>query len=164
MIGPVTYRRWALAWAALSGTFALHVIDEAANDFLAWYNPNALAIRARLPWLPIPVFSFPVWITGLTIAVLGLAALTPLVRRGSRWLLPFAYLYGIVHTANAIGHIATSVAGRWFAPGVYSSPVLLGAALWLLYETNRVRRAPTTRGESAASPVARPVSGGAPRA
>jgi hypothetical protein len=136
----MTQRRWALAWATLCGAFALHVIDEAANNFLAWYNANALAIRARLPWLPIPVFTFRVWITGLAIAVLALTALTPLVRRGRRWLLPLAYVYGVVHTANAIGHISVSIAGRWFAPGVYSSPVLLAAALWLLYETNRVRR------------------------
>jgi hypothetical protein len=136
----MTQRRWALAWAALCAAFALHVIDEAANDFLVWYNPNVLAIRARVPWLPIPTFTFGVWITGLTIAVLALAALTPLVRRGHRWLLPLAYLYAIVHTANAIAHISVSVAGRWFAPGVYSSPVLLAAALWLLYETEQVRR------------------------
>jgi hypothetical protein len=136
----ITQRRWALAWAALCAAFALHVIDEAANDFLVWYNPNALAIRARLPWLPIPVFSFRVWIAGLAIAVLALTALTPLVRSGRRWLLPLAYVYAIVHTANAIGHVSVSVAGRWFAPGVYSSPVLFAAALWLFHETNRVRR------------------------
>ncbi len=134
------HRRWALAWAALCATFALHVMDEAANDFLSWYNPNVLEIRARAPWLPIPTFTFPVWITGLTVAVLGLAALTPLVGRGHRWLLPLAYVYGIIHIANAIGHVATSVAGRWLAPGVYSSPLLLAAALWLLYETSRVSR------------------------
>jgi Na+-translocating ferredoxin:NAD+ oxidoreductase RnfD subunit len=134
------YRRWALAWAALCAAFALHVIDEAANDFLSGYNANALAIRARFPWLPIPVFTFRVWITELTIAVLGLAALTPLVARGRRWIVPLAYLYAVVHTANAIWHISASVAGRWFAPGVYSSPILLAAAVWLFYETSRVRR------------------------
>jgi hypothetical protein len=134
------HRRWAFAWAALCGAFALHVIDEAANDFLSWYNPNALAIRERLSWLPIPVFTFRVWIAGLTIAVLGLTALTPLVRRGRRWLVPLAYIYAIIHIGNAIGHLTASVAGRRFAPGVYSSPVLLASALWLLYETNRVRR------------------------
>ena len=133
-------RRWALAWAALCAAFALHVVDEAANDFLFWYNPNALAIRARFPWLPVPVFTFPVFITSLTIAVVGLTALTPLVRRGRTWLVPFAFFYAIVHVANAISHITVSVVGRWFAPGVYSSPVLLAAALWLLYETLRMRR------------------------
>ena len=132
------YRRWALAWAGLCGAFALHVVDEATNDFLRWYNPNVLAIRARVPWLPIPTFSFAVWISGLTIAVLALAALTPVVRRGRRWVVPLAYLFGVVHTANALWHLSASVAGNWFAPGVYSSPVLLAAALWLLVETRRV--------------------------
>jgi hypothetical protein len=136
----VTTRRWALAWLALCAAFALHVLDEATHDFLSWYNPNALAIRARVPWLPVPVFTFPVWITGLTIAVIVLAALTPLVRRGRRWLVPVAYAYGMIHVANGIGHIGVSITGRWLAPGVYSAPLILAAALWLLYETDRVRR------------------------
>jgi hypothetical protein len=141
----VSTRRWALAWAALCAAFALHVLDEAANDFLAWYNPTVLALRARLPWLPMPVFTFPVWITGLTIAVAALAALTPIVRRGRRWLISLAYVYGTIHVANAIGHISTSIAGQWFAPGVYSSPVLLASGLWLLYETHAYRRAMAER-------------------
>jgi hypothetical protein len=136
----VTARRWALAWATLCAAFALHVLDEAANDFLSWYNSNALALRERFPWLPVPVFSFPVWITGLTIAVVALAALTPLAHRRRRGLLPLAYVYGVIHVANAVGHITVSLAGRWFAPGVYSSPVLLASAIWLLYETDRIRR------------------------
>jgi hypothetical protein len=136
----VDSRRWAAAWATLCAAFALHVIDEAANDFLSWYNPNVLAIRARVPWLPLPVFTFPVWISGLTIAVVTLAALTPLVRRGRRWLIPLAYAYGAIHVANGVGHIATSIAGRWLAPGVWSSPVLIAAAVWLLVETERWRR------------------------
>ncbi len=123
-------------------------MDEAANDFLSWYNPNALAIRARVPWLPIPVFTFPVWITGLTIAVVALAALTPVVRRGRRWVIPVAYAYGVIHVANAIGHLTVSVAGRWFAPGVYSAPVVLASALWLLYETGRVSRQDSPSGRA----------------
>jgi hypothetical protein len=136
----VTTRRWALAWAALCAAFALHVLDEATHDFLSWYNPNALALRERAPWLPVPVFTFPVWITGLTIAVVALAALTPLVGRGHRGLLPLAYAYGVIHVANGIGHIMVSISGGWFAPGVYSAPVLLASAIWLLYETDQIRR------------------------
>jgi hypothetical protein len=143
-VGPdegATTRRWASAWATLCLAFAIHVLDEAANDFLSGYNLNALALRARFPWLPVPVFTFGVWISGLTIAVVGLAALTPLVRRGRRWLVPVAYVYGVIHIANAIGHITLSLVGRWFAPGVFSSPVLLASALWLVYETARLGRA-----------------------
>lgn len=132
-------RRWALAWAALCVAFALHVLDEAAHDFLSWYNPNALAIRARLPWLPVPVFTFRVWITGLAAVVIALAALTPFAHRGRRWLVPIAYVYGVVHVANALGHIAVSISGAWLAPGVWSAPILLASAGWLLYETHRSR-------------------------
>jgi hypothetical protein len=148
----VSGRRWALAWGALCVAFALHVVDEAANDFLLWYNPNVLAIRARVPWLPLPVFTFPVWITGLTIAVFALAALTPLVRRGRPWLVPVAYVYGAIHVVNGLAHIAVSISGRWLAPGVYSSPLLLAAAVWLLYETRQWRRrAPEPTGREAAA-------------
>ena len=133
-------RRWALAWVALCAAFALHVIDEATHDFLSWYNPNALAVRARVPWLPVPVFTFSIWITGLTIGVFALAALTPLVRRGRRWLIPVAYMYALIHVANGVGHIAVSIAGGWLAPGVYTAPMVLASALWLVYETDRVRR------------------------
>jgi hypothetical protein len=142
----VNASRWAAAWATLCAAFALHVLDEATHDFLSWYNPTVLAIRERVPWLPLPVFTFPVWITGLTIAILALSSLTPLVRRGRRWLVPLAYVYGAIHVANGIAHIAVSVAGRWLAPGVLSSPVLIASAAWLLYETARRGVAEPTAG------------------
>jgi Protein of unknown function with HXXEE motif len=133
--------RWALAWAVLTAAFALHVLDEATHDFLAWYNPSALALRARLGGLPFPpTFTFSVWLTGLCIAVALMAALTPLIRPGKRWPVVAAYIYAAIHIGNALGHITVSAAGRWLAPGVLSSPVLLAAAFWLLYETARARR------------------------
>jgi hypothetical protein len=158
-----TADRWAKAWAALCLAFALHVVDEAANNFLSWYNPNVLALRARFPWLPLPVFTFPVWITGLATAVSGLTALIPLVRRGRRWLVPLALVFAIIHIANAIGHITVSIVGRWFAPGVYSSPFLLAAAIWLLYETVRFRkpgRGSRVEGRGRVAPAAEAVQSG----
>ncbi|HEU4746928.1 MAG TPA: HXXEE domain-containing protein [Gemmatimonadaceae bacterium] len=135
--------RWPLAWGALTAAFALHVLDEASHDFLALYNASALALRDRFGGLPFPpVFSFSAWLTGLCVAVAILAALTPLIRPGRRWVVVAAYIYGTVHVANAIGHVTVSVIGEWLAPGVLSSPVLLVAAVWLLYETTRVRRIP----------------------
>jgi hypothetical protein len=134
-----THRRWTLAWLALTGAFALHVVDEATHDFLAWYNPAALGFRQRLPGLPFPpVFSFSVWLAGLVAAVALLAALTPYIRPERRWSVGAAVAYGSVHVANALGHLIVSLRGRWLAPGVLSSPVLLGAAMWLLYETARL--------------------------
>ena len=141
----VSRNRWAIAWAVLTAAFALHVVDEATHDFLAWYNPTALAIRARFGGLPFPpTFTFPVWLTGLCVAVALLAALTPLIRPGKRWPLIASYVYAVIHIGNAMGHITVSASGRWLAPGVLSSPFLLAASLWLLYETERARRSRRT--------------------
>jgi hypothetical protein len=138
-------RRWTAAWAALTAAFALHVLDEATHDFLSWYNPTALALRARLGGLPFPpTFSFRVWLWGLCSVVVLLAALTPLIRPGKRWAVGAAIIYGVVHVGNALGHLVASVRGRWLAPGVLSSPVLLAAAVWLLAETARVTRRPAS--------------------
>jgi len=38
--------------------FGLHVVDEALTDFLSVYNPIVRAVRARLPFLPLPTFTF----------------------------------------------------------------------------------------------------------
>src|SRR5438094_668220 len=76
---------WLLATAALG----LHVADEAAHDFLAWYNPRALRIRQLLHGLPFPpTFTFLPWLSGLGAGVLVLAALTPLAYGGVPWLRP----------------------------------------------------------------------------
>lgn len=139
-------RRWPVAWAALTAAFALHVVDEATHDFLAWYNPVAVSIRPYFGRLPFPpVFSFRVWLTGLCVAVVCLAALTPLIRPGRRWVVVAATVYGIIHVGNALGHIVVSASGRWLAPGVLSSPLLLIAAAWLLYETARHARPDASR-------------------
>ena len=143
-MGNAPRSRWALAWGGLTAAFALHVLDEATHDFLAWYNPTALAIRERLGGVPFPpVFSFAPWLAGLCAAVVLLAALTPLIRPGRRWPIVAAVVYGVAHVANALAHIVVSLRGRWLAPGVLSSPLLLAAAAWLLYETARVTDANT---------------------
>ena len=134
--------RWQFAWATMTGAFALHVLDEATHDFLSWYNPNALALRERLGGLPFPpTFTFPVWITGLCVALVILARLTRVIRPDKRWTVILAYAYAAVHVANGLGHISVSIAGRFAAPGVLSSPVLLAAAGWLIYETAHAPRA-----------------------
>ncbi len=124
--------RFGRAWLALSLSLGLHVADEASHDFLSVYNPTVLAIRRRLPWLPLPTFTFRVWLTGLILAVLLLLCLYPLALRRTRWVVLAAYPLGVLMTFNALQHLA----GSWYLgramPGVYSSPVLLAASLWLL--------------------------------
>jgi len=70
------------AWLALTTALAQHVVDEASNDFLSFYNPMVLRLREQLGWYPMPTFSFWPWLIGLTLLVLCLYALTPSVGRG----------------------------------------------------------------------------------
>jgi len=120
------------AWVALSVALAIHVTDEALTDFLSVYNPAVRAIRARFPFLPLPTFTFRVWLTGLVLAVLVLASLTPFAFRGEGWMQPLAYAFGFVMAGNGLLHLAASVYMRKAMPGVYSAPLILGAALYLL--------------------------------
>jgi len=120
------------AWVALTLALGLHVADEALHDFLSVYNPTVLAIRQRLPWLPLPTFTFRVWLAGLISAVVLLLCLYPLALRRTRWVVLAAYPLGVLMTFNALQHIAVSLYLGRAMPGVYSSPVLLAASLWLL--------------------------------
>jgi hypothetical protein len=111
---------------------ALHVTDEALTDFLAVYNPNVLAIRRRLPFLPLPTFTFKVWLSLLILAVAVLLALSPFAFRGARWMVPLSYVLAIIMFLNGLAHVVSSIYLRRWMPGVYSSPLLLAASAWLL--------------------------------
>ena len=137
MVSPVA-SGFGLAWLAFALALAIHVADEAAHDFLAVYNPTALAIRSRLPFLPVPTFSFPVWLGGLVALVILLLLLSPLAfhdnarLRVISW--PLAVLVGI---GNAVLHIASSAFQRRKMPGVYSAPLLLIASVYLIVAITR---------------------------
>jgi hypothetical protein len=130
------------AWLWLCAALALHVLDEASNGFLAVYNPTVLSIRGMIPWLPLPVFRFDVWLTGLIAAIAALSVLSIWVFRGVRWTLAAAYVFAIFMILNAVGHAAGTLAGRTVEsvhfsgpmPGFYSSPFLLVASIYLLYQ------------------------------
>lgn len=133
------------AWLFLCLALALHVADEAATGFLSVYNPTALALRARAPWLPLPVFTFRTWLGGLIAADGLLLSLAPLVRRGFRWMRAAAWVLATVMLANSLGHVVGTVFGRTVAsvrfprpmPGFYSSPALLAASVYLICELRR---------------------------
>ena len=123
---------FGLAWAVLCAAFAIHVAYEALTDFLSVYNPAVRAIRARFPFLPLPVFSFRVWLTGLVVAVLGLASLTPAAARGAAGMRPAAYVFAVIMAGNGVLHVIGSVRMKKPMPGVYSAPLILAAAVYLL--------------------------------
>ena len=130
------------AWIALCVALALHVFDEAATGFLAVYNPTVMALRQRKPWLPLPVFTFGVWLAGLVVANVLHFGFSVFVLRGARWTRPMGYAFAFVMLANGLGHIVGTIWGRTVAsirfprpmPGFYSSPFLLLASLYLLCE------------------------------
>ncbi len=143
----VSTRSLGRAWVLLSLALALHVADESLTNFLGVWNPTVAAIRGRFPWAPLPTFGFEVWLTGLILAVLLLLALSPQMFHGARWMRPIAYALAIIMIGNGLGHIVGTIAGRTVssvhfarpAPGFYSSPVLIAAAVWLLVQLRRTR-------------------------
>ena len=127
------------AWVALTAAFALHVVDEAVNDFLAVYNPAVLAIRERLPYLPLPAFTFGTWLTGLILAVAALFALSPFAFRGARGLRFLAYPYAVIMFLNGVQHIVGSIYLGRPMPGVWTAPLLLFASAALFVSTRHQR-------------------------
>ncbi len=130
---PASNRRFGFAWVFFAIALALHVADEATHNFLSVYNPSVEAIRARFPFLPLPTFTFGVWLFLLICAIALLLALSPLAFRGdnvSRILSrPIAILFGLF---NAGPHTGSSIYFHRLIPGVYSSPILSVSAVCLL--------------------------------
>src|SRR5215469_8857244 len=103
-------RHFGPAWVTFALAVAVHVTDEATHDFLSTYNSSVLSIRARLPFLPLPTFSFRVWLALLIAGILLWLCLSPLAFRGSRSLRAVARPLGIlVGVFNAALHIGSSV-------------------------------------------------------
>ena len=57
---------YGFAWLALCLALAVHVANETLTDFLSVYNAVARAIRQRVAFLPVPTFSFGVWLVCFT--------------------------------------------------------------------------------------------------
>jgi hypothetical protein len=125
-------RAHGLAWILLCVALGIHLFDEVTNDFLSIYNPAVNLMRQHAAFLPLPTFTYGVWLAGLIIGIIVLLCLSPLVFRGNRWMFLVSYALGSVMIVNAIGHVAGSVVSRRPMPGVYSSPLLLGGAIFLI--------------------------------
>ena len=125
------------AWVALCVALALHIADEALTDFLSFYNPTASAIRRRLPFLPLPTFTFGIWLAGLIFAVILLLALSTFAFRGAKWMATLAVIFGALMLANGLQHIVGSIYMGRLMPGVYSSPLLVICSFYLLISVRR---------------------------
>ena len=89
-------------------------------------------MRARFPLLLLPTVTFRWWFGGLIGAVAILLTLSPAAARGEPWMRPVAYAFGIVMAANGGAHLAASIYKRKTMPGMYSAPLILAAAVYLL--------------------------------
>lgn len=139
--------RHARAWMLLVGVLAVHVADEALTDFLAFYNPLVLRVRADWSWFPMPTFTLGPWLALLIFAVVALAALTPWIRRGRRLARPASWVFATIMFLNGVGHLAISAyVGKWIS-GATTAPLLLAASVYLgrctASRNARPRRVPT---------------------
>ncbi len=120
------------AWLFLVTAFLLHAIDEAATHFLDFYNPLVLDLRHSLGFFPMPTFTFIPWVALLAFAITLGFAVTPLVRRGVRFMRLVLTVAGVIMLLNALGHTLGSVYFGRVLPGFWSSPVLFVAATYAL--------------------------------
>ncbi len=129
-------RRHGWAWIGLCGAVALHVADEAMNDFLAFYNPFAERLQDSLG-LPLPTYTFQGWLSGLIIGIVMLMALSPFAFLGTRGMRVVAYVFGELMLLNGLNHLVISIVWGRPVPGVYSSPLMMAAAAYLLVSARR---------------------------
>lgn len=149
--------RNAIVWLLLVSAVGIHVIDEALTGFLPFYNAQVLALRARFGFFPAPIFTFPVWITGLALAVTTGFVLTRVVARGGRIIRAVCGFLSILMIGNACGHMLGSVYFGRFLPGFWSSPWLLVTSVWMLARViggnwSRIPRSPSAAPFSSSRP------------
>jgi hypothetical protein len=124
----------------LCGALAVHVADEVVTDFLTVQNTAVLAIREKYPFVPIPTFTFEVWLSLLIFAVISLTSVSWFVWKG-RWAMrPISYIFAAFMLLNGLFHIAVSLyMGSWIS-GVYTAPLLLVAGTVLIICTTAYRK------------------------
>jgi hypothetical protein len=133
-------KKHGLAWILLTASLAIHVMDEAVNDFLSVYNPVVVSIRNSYPFLPLPTFTFPYWITNLILAIVLLFAVSIFVYRGKRGMVFVSYLYGGLMIVNGLTHFAGAIYFGEVMPGTWSAPLLIIASVYLILMANKVSK------------------------
>jgi hypothetical protein len=126
-------------WLLMCMAFALHTWDEAAHDFLTYFNATVLALYGHFSWFPRMDMEFGSWLVRLVVANLLLLGLTPWAYRNAGWLRPLAYLFAGVQFLKGTGHLVAALLGHTVpsvhfagpAPGVYTAPLLLILSAYL---------------------------------
>jgi hypothetical protein len=150
----VRQRGFGIAWLSLCVAFALHVWDEAAHNFLDYYNPTVLTLYGHFSWFPRMDMEFREWLTGLLVAVLLCLLPAPFAFRNARWLRPLAYFFAVIQTVNGVGHVLAQINGgtvpsvrfEGVAPGFYTAPLLLVCSAYLYRRLGQTARPPVEVG------------------
>ena len=132
-LGRLFEDRKGSAWLILMAALALHVTDEAVTGFLPFYNDIVLSLRERLGFFPMPTFTYPVWLGGLITGLVIGFLLTGHVSRGGSVARALIGIFSVLMIGNALAHLLGSVYSARILPGFWSSPVLLPAALQMLW-------------------------------
>ena len=138
---------YGTAWLLLCLGFGVHVWDEATHDFLSYYNATVLALYGHFSWFPRMDMRFRTWLTALVLVNVALLALTPWAYRNARWLRPLAYAFAGIQLLYGAGHILAAVRGRTVpsvhfegaAPAVYTAPLLVILAAYLIWSLRNTR-------------------------
>jgi hypothetical protein len=123
--------RNAVAWLTMVSAIGLHVFDEAMTGFLPTYNQIVIDLRKQLGVFPAPTFSFGVWLGGLIGGISIGYGMTLFVARGGKVIRIITTVLGILMIVNAFSHFFGSIYFAKFFPGIWSSPFLLVAALFV---------------------------------
>jgi hypothetical protein len=81
-----------------------------------------------------------VWLTGLVEAIIVLLALSPFAFYGKRWMTTLSFPFALVMLFNGLLHIAGAIHFRRIVPGLFSSPLLLAGATYLLVSTHKAQK------------------------
>lgn len=143
---------FGLAWLLLCLSLGLHIWDEAAHNFLPYFNAAVLTIWAHFQWLPRMDMEFRPWLIRVTAVTVVLLLLTPFAYRNARWIRPLAYLFAGLQLLNGLGHILETILGHSVpsvafdgpSPGFYTAPLLVVFSLFLFWSLrkSRVQTAP----------------------
>ena len=120
-------RRIVLSFAALVLAQAVHSVEEFVFRL---YDVLAPARAVSLFFSIDPRAGFAV--SNSALVLFGLFCLAGPVAQGRRSASPFLWCWGVLEFANGCGHIALAVASGGYFPGLYTAPLLIGAASVLI--------------------------------
>jgi hypothetical protein len=129
----MSINRNVVAWILLISLIGIHVFEETITGFLPFYNQQVENLREQLGVFPIPTFSSGVWLGGLIGVVILCYCATPFVARGGKVIRRVTLALAVLMILNALGHLIGSVYLGKVLPGMWSSPFLLSAALFVVY-------------------------------